>query len=268
MLVDINLKLFAFLRHFSGKHGIAVLMFLVTLFNFSQVSAADSPSVPSSDTAAELRRYTQSLLDAIAPGDVAVWDRYLDDNAIQVDENNIVRNKSEQLKAIQPLGSGLEGRLSIAQFQIVEHGDTAVVTHEDDEYLNYYGQIIRSRFRMTDTWIHTSSGWKLLASQVLAVLKDPPSIHLESKLLCSYSGDYELTSDIKVTVRCDKDELLFERTGRPARHFQPEVADVFLEPGSPRTRRIFMRDTQGHITGFVDRREGSDILWRRSKTNK
>jgi hypothetical protein len=41
--------------------------------------------------ATELRRSTQSLLDAIAPGDVAVWDHFLAENAIQVDENDVVR---------------------------------------------------------------------------------------------------------------------------------------------------------------------------------
>jgi hypothetical protein len=58
--------------------------------------------------------------------------------------------------------------------------------------------------------------------------------------------------------------LLFEREGRPARHFRPELSDVFFEPGEPRTRRIFERDAQGQITGFVDRREGRDVRWRRS----
>jgi hypothetical protein len=46
---------------------------------------------------------------------------------------------------------------------------------------------------------------------------------------------------------------------------RPELLDVFFEPGEPRTRRIFVRNAQGQITGFVDRREARDILWRRSK---
>ena len=146
--------------------------------------------------AAELRRSTQTLLDAIAPGDVAVWDRLLDEKAIQVDENDVVRNKAEMLAALKPLGPGLVGHLTIDDFRVVEHGDTAVVTHEDDEYLEYHGQVIRSRFRMTDTWVHSNAGWKQLASQVLAVLQDPPARKLDAKVLCAYSGTYELTADI------------------------------------------------------------------------
>jgi Domain of unknown function (DUF4440) len=216
--------------------------------------------------AAELRRSTQSLLDAIAPGDAAVWDRLLDEKAIQIDENDMVRNKAQMLAALKPLGPGLAGHLTIDDFRVVENGETAVVTHEDDEYLDYHGQIVKSRFRMTDTWIHSGAGWKQLASQVLAVLQDPPVRKLGAQILCAYSGTYELTPQIRGTVRCENDELLFERPERPARHFRPELLDVFFEPGEPRTRRIFVRDRHGHITGFVDRREARDIVWRRTKT--
>ena len=117
---------------------------------------------------------------------------------------------------------------------------------------------------MTDTWIHSNAGWKQLASQVLAVLQDPPARKLDAKVLCAYSGTYELTADIKGTMRCGNDELVFERPARPARHFRAEVLDVFFEPGEPRTRRIFVRDPQGQVTGFVDRREARDIAWRRT----
>jgi hypothetical protein len=240
---------------------------LIALAIALPVGAAESPVTPSS-VATELRRSTQDLLDAIAPGNVAVWDRLLDERAIQVDENDVVRTKKEQLEALKPLGPGLEGHLTIDDFRVVEHGDTAVVTHEDDEYLDYHGQVLRSRFRMTDTWIHSPAGWKQLASQVLAVLQDPPARPLDAKVLCGYSGTYELTAGIKGTIRCEKGELLFERQGRPVRHFRSELLDVFFEPGQPRTRRIFVRNAQGHITGFVDRREARDVLWQRSTAGR
>ena len=43
-----------------------------------------------------------------------------------------------------------------------------------------------------------------------------------------------------------------------------ESPDVFFVPGEPRIRRIFQRDAAGHITGFVERRESWDILWKRA----
>ena len=62
----------------------------------------------------------------------------------------------------------------------------------------------------------------------------------------------------------DGDHLVFSRSGRPDRTFRPELKDLFFEAGQPRSRRLFQRDAAGAITGFVDRREERDILWRRA----
>ena len=236
----------------------------------AELRRIELPQAPASTTTSaaateqELREATQQMLDAIAPGDVAVWDRWLDPAVLQVDENDTVRGKAEILKELQPLPKGLVGRLKVAEFRMALAGDVAVVTHEDDESLDYFGQMLRSRFRMTDTWHRTPSGWRLLGSQVLAVHQDPPAATLDAATLCAYSGRYVLTPDISVTAHCDGAGLVFERAGRPNRTFLPELKDQFFEPGQPRTRRLFQRDAEGAITGFVDRREERDILWRRA----
>ena len=220
------------------------------------------------ETAAEteqtLRAATQQLLDAIAPGQAEVWDRWLDPAVIQVDENDVVRAKPEILKELQPLPKGLVGHLKIAEFRMALAGDVAVVTHEDAEDLDYFGQMLLSRFRMTDTWHRTPQGWRLLGSQVLAVQQDPPVVALDAATLCGYAGRYVLTPEISVTARCEGDHLVFVRAGRADRVFRPELKDQFFEPGQPRTRRLFQRDAGGAITGFVDRREERDIAWRRA----
>ena len=215
------------------------------------------------ETEQVLRTATQQLLDAIAPGEAATWDRWLDPDVLQVDENDVVRGKAEILKELQPLPRGLVGHLKVAEFRMALAGDVAVVTHEDDETLDYFGQMLHSRFRMTDTWHHTPRGWRLLGSQVLAVHQDPPAVPLDAATLCGYAGRYVLTPEISVTARCDGDHLVFQRAGRPDRRFLPELKDQFFEPGQPRTRRLFQRDAAGAITGFVDRREERDIHWAR-----
>ena len=45
-----------------------------------------------------------------------------------------------------------------------------------------------------------------------------------------------------------------------------ESADVLFIAGQPRVRRIFRRDGAGRVTGFIDRREGEDIDWKREAT--
>ena len=63
------------------------------------------------------------------------------------------------------------------------------------------------------------------------MLQDPPVRKLDAKVLCSYSGTYELSADIQGTIRCENDELIFERPARPAGHFRSELLDVLFEPG-------------------------------------
>jgi hypothetical protein len=245
---------------------------LVGLIALSVAACMARNTSTSADTAATqqeaetaLRRNTQTLLDAIAPGDTAVWNRLLDSSSITVDENDAVHTKAEMIAGLKPLPPGLTGNLAIDDFTVRLHGNVAVVTHEDNEYLDYHGQILRSRFRNTDTWIKKDTAWRQISSMVLAVLKDPPAISLDRATICGYNGRYALTDSIVTTMQCSGDSLIVRRQGRPDRVFLPETRDVFFEPGQPRTRRILQRDAQGRVSGFVDRREARDLTWKRAK---
>jgi len=126
----------------------------------------------------ELRRITQEMVDAIAPGRAQVWRRYLDEGVIYVDENGAVMRKRELLREFTPLPPGLVGRIQVDTFEANVRGDVAVVAHEDQEFLDYHGQELRTRFRSADTWRRTPSGWRLILRQTSAVLKDPPAAPL------------------------------------------------------------------------------------------
>jgi ketosteroid isomerase-like protein len=222
-------------------------------------------AAPESDVAALLKRQTQELMDAIAPGKAEVWKRYLLEDVVFLDENGKVYDRASLLKELTPLPAGLVGRIEVDRFQMKLHGDTAVVAAEIQEYLDYHGQNLRTRFRFLDTWLRTPDGWRLAARHTAAVLKDPPAISLSATELCAYNGDYRLTPEIATTVRCTKDGLTAERTGRPPATYLPEVRDVFFAAGQPRSRRIFVRDAGGAVVGFVDRREGEDVRWQKSR---
>lgn len=213
---------------------------------------------------AELRRMSQELFDALAPGKVAVWERYLDDRFVHMDENGVVRNKAEFLKEVTPLPAGLVGRIEIDRFDATFHGNTAIVAYEMQEYLDYFGQSLRTRFRSLDTWLATADGWRLIGGHIAAVLKDPPAAKLSPELLSEYEGVYSLTPEIKTTIRSRDGGLTAQRDDRPAATYAAEIRDVFFVPGQPRSRRIFTRDAKGRVDGFVDRREGEDIRWAKS----
>jgi hypothetical protein len=230
------------------------------------VANAAAAQTDNAATEAELRRITQEMMDAIAPGHAEVWERYLDERLIHVDENGTVRGKRELLAELKPLPPGLVGRIEVDRFRMEQHRDIAVVAYEVQEHLDYHGQVLRSRFRTSDTWLKTRGGWKLIGSQTAAVLRDPQEVALTRAQLCLYNGSYVLTDRIRTTISCSGGGLNSERTDRDPVKYRAETADVFFVPGEPRTRRIFQRDAGGNVTGFVDRREGEDIHWRREPT--
>ncbi len=212
----------------------------------------------------DLRRMTQELLDALAPGNLDPWQRYLDKGFVHMDENGVVRDREALLKEIQPLPAGLVGRIEIDAFQAAIHGNTAVTAYEIQEYLDYFGQPLRSRFRSVDTWLLSAGEWKLVAEHTAAVLKDPPAVRLPRETLDEYEGVYALTDEIQATIRVTDEYLTAERKDRPVVKYSAEFRDVFFAPGQPRIRRIFTRDGEGRVNGFVDRREGEDVRWKRT----
>jgi hypothetical protein len=227
-------------------------------------AANQADTRPALSTEAELRANTQELLDAVAPGRVEVWDKFLDPELLHIDENGARRRKAELLKELEPLPPGLVGSIKIDRFVLRDFGDWAVADVEMQEQLDYFGQPLRSRFRSMDTWRRTPDGWRLVGQHVGAVVKDPPSAPFDPAD-CDYAGSYVLTAERTTVLRCVADGIEAERAGRPNVIYKREIDDVFFAPGQPRTRRIFVRSTTGEITGFVDRREGEDIKWTKSR---
>jgi len=228
-------------------------------------TGARGPEGPTAPAAVEavLRAQTQALLDAVSAGDAAVWDRYLDPRVVYLSEAGEVEGKAQLLAEVKPLPPGISGNISISRFEVQQFADTAFVLHVDEESEDYFGHAIHARYMTTATWQRSAGGWKLIGSQVLASLTDPPAIALPAAQLDEYTGGYRLTDAIGYAIRRDGDHLVGERTGRPPQALQAEARDVFFVAGQPRSRKIFQRDAGGRITGFADRREARDVVWTR-----
>lgn len=235
------------------------LLLVPLLFAATAGQAADDPEL-----AAQLKARTQAMIDAIPPGDKSVWDAALDPGVIFVTENNVVMDKAAVLKDLTPLPAGLIGKAFAIDYRLQRYGDVAVATYINDEGLDYHGQHVQTRYRVSDTWARRPGGWKMVSSQTFAVLDDPPALSLPPAQLADYAGTYALTPEIRVVIRLDGGRLLAKRDRRPETELKAEAPDLFFTPGSPRSRRVFLRDASGRVTGFADRREGHDIVWKRA----
>ena len=236
-----------------------------TLLACATIALSAAPSRAAEDAALKtnLEAKTQTLLDAVASGNKAPWDAAADPALIYVTENNEVLTKAALLDQTTPLPRGLAGHIKVTDYKLQRHGDAAVATYIADESLDYHGQLIRTKFRTTDTWRSTPAGWKLITSMTLAVLDDPPAIPMPAAKLAQYAGRYALTPDIHYSIRVDGNRLLGLRDGGKEVELEAEAADLFFVAGSPRSRKVFYRNASGRVTGFGDRREGHDIKWKR-----
>jgi hypothetical protein len=99
-----------------------------------------------------------------------------------------------------------------------------------------------------------------------SILQEPKSINRPAADLDAYSGRYTAAPDLIYVIKREGDRLVGQREGRPATTLNAEVRDVFFISfisGQLRTRKIFRRDSSGKVTGFIDRREGEDLIWNR-----
>lgn len=225
-------------------------------------SAAGASPVTAS-TQATLQRATQALLDAVAPGQRAVWERWTDPAFVYVTEDNEVKSRAQMLDDLKPLPPGYSGWIEIRDFRCTDFGSFAVTTYIMDEHESVEGHELHAFYRDSDTWRRHEGEWRLVAAQVYAIPQDPPRGQANPTRLAEYEGVYSLSPTTKLRIHREGDHLLSERDARPTQALLPESGDVFFTPGRPRTRRVFTRGTDGHVNGFVDRREGIDLLWSR-----
>jgi hypothetical protein len=220
-------------------------------------------SAPASDLETLLQNQTQQLLDAIAAGDRAPWQRYIADDVMFVTEDGSRKTKTELVNEVRALPADVWGKIRVTDFTVVRHDRVAIATYVADEDEGYYGQVIHARYRSTDTWLLTDGTWQMIGSEVIALRNDPPAIDLPASTLDAYTGRYSLTQAISYTITRDATAMHGQRTGREPETLKVEAPDVFFVPGQPRLRKIFTRDSSGRITGFVERRETWDIVWKR-----
>jgi ketosteroid isomerase-like protein len=221
------------------------------------------PDTSVSQTTAMLRAKDQALLDAIAPGDKKVWEDALASDAVYVDESGTILDRKGFLDQFTPLPAGSSGKLEIANYQAHVSGDLATVIHLDDEQETFHGQKLTAQYLTTETWRRDGYDWKLYLVHTYAVLKDPPAITLPEKELKQYVGEYRAAPDLMYEIRFDGQRLVGGRKGASMKPLDVEVRDVLFVPGQPRIRKVFLRNDNGKITSFVDRRESWDLVWKK-----
>src|SRR5262249_7689867 len=144
---------------------------IVLLFATVAAAAKDDP-------AALIRRQSQAFSDASAGGDANALGRLLDERVLFMNEGGDMPSKKDIVGGAQPPPPGQSNALTQKHFKIELHGNVAVTSFTDVATVRFHGQTHQAEFLSTEVWLKEPGGWKLISSQTMAALKDPPAVPL------------------------------------------------------------------------------------------
>src|SRR5216684_7007124 len=134
----------------------------------TSVIAADPPI-----TEQELVRRTQELYDSIVAGNQTPWKKYFADDCTFSDEKGRTLDKTKLVADITPLPKGYSGAIKIVNVISRIIGDTAILSYDANETETIFGQNLRARYHITDTWLRRNGQWQIIASQAHRYYEDP-----------------------------------------------------------------------------------------------
>jgi hypothetical protein len=227
----------------------------------SAATFASAVNVPI--TQEELVRRTQELYDAVASGDQAPWKKYFADDCIFADEKGRIFDKPKLIADITPLPAGYSGTIKIQNAQSRIIGNTAVLSYDADETETIFGQNLKARYHITDTWLQRNGKWQIIASQAHRYYEDPAVGKADPKRFSEYIGTYELATDQTRSVTAEGDKLFVERNGKKE-ELLPETSEVFFRKGVE-GRILFRYASTGKVDALIDRRNNEDVVWKKTR---
>src|SRR5438093_5667132 len=232
---------------------------LVTFFyTVTLVYAADVPI-----TQDELVRRTQELYDAVVPSNQAPWKKSCAADCILADQKARLFDKPKLIADITPLPAGYSGTIKIVNAQSRIIGDTAILSYDADETETIFGQNLKARYHVTDTWLQRNGNWQIIASQAHRYYEDPALGKADPKKFADFIGTYELAPGQTRSVVGEGDKLFVERNGKKE-ELLPETSEVFFRKGVE-GRILFRYAATGKVDALIDRRNNEDVIWRKTK---
>lgn len=188
-------------------------------------------------------------------------ERLLDDAVVFTNETGEIVTKQQILADAAPLPG--DRHIEVTHWALTPQGDVATATFIDVLQLASHGQHLEYRYQSTETWARRSTGWKMIASHTMVVPQDPPAVALPAAELDAYVGTYELDATLSATITRQNDALTLSTNGAAPIPLKVEVPDVLFTPGDPGARRIIERDRNGRVSGYISRRNGNDVHFRK-----
>jgi hypothetical protein len=164
---------------------------------------------------------------------------------------------------ITPLPPGYSGAIKIDNVISRIIGDTAVLSYDANETETIFGQNMKARYHVTDTWLRRNSQWQIIASQAHRYYEDPAIGKADENKVPDYIGTYELAPGQTRSVTAENGKLFVERKGKKE-ELLPEASDIFFRK-NVEGRILFHYGADGKVDTLIDRRNNEDVIWRKTK---
>lgn len=209
-------------------------------------------SLPShaEDVSSLLHRQTQAFSDAGQQGKGSVLAKYLDSDVIFFNEGGDSASKSD-LSQDGPPAPGVNRTITTTDWNCKVHGNVAVTSFIDVVEQGPADRREQYKYRSVETWLEEKGGWKMIGSETLALEEDPPAIALDQSTLQEYVGTYEASPGMDMTFARQGDRLLASLNGGPGVPQEAQARDIVFSPGRGTSPKVFQRDADGRITGFI-----------------
>lgn len=238
-----------------------IAAFLTTALVFcAPVMAAEAPPAIHRQIVA----LTQKLMNALGEGKPDVWESILADDVLITDEFGRRQTKSEAVKGIHPLPSGMSGSIEVRDAHVRHYGGTAVIDCEAYEQESVFGQKLVVRYLFTSTYVRRGSAWKLVAMQDVTLPTPPPTLSVSGLKLADYPGTYRYGPERAFFVALEQDKLVWRTKPAGGAHaLEPIARDVFMGSDDEKNLLIFRRDDAGQVSELIERRKFNDLHLRR-----
>jgi hypothetical protein len=209
----------------------------------------------------------QSLMDAVASGDKAVWDRILDPSCILTSEEGAGDGQRAVSGGPTAASERLTGGIAVKKLAVQEFPSFAVVRFVADEWERVFGQRLTTKYRVTDTFRRDGDEWKMVASHVAVVTQDPPAQSVSKAAWPALVGTYQLMPDgWTFTVELRDGALYGGRDPKKLRPFIPLTPDAFVLSGSLGEWMFVLEN--GAAKRIVSFRKFEPLIWTRVDQGK
>jgi hypothetical protein len=246
------------MRHCAAAHY-STITACCLLFCTAGHAAEDAPT-------AWFQSTTQTLYDAVASGETAVWDRVLDGNCVITTEDGEVLGKAKFLQEMRPLPPGSTGRIKVRDLTIRFAGRAAVVHYWLDETEDIFEQRLKTIYVETDVYRRARGSWKMIAAHITVVPRDLEPIPVDSSAWKGLVGEYrvsdESTSRYRVFLR--EGALYGGSNSETATRLIPLSPLVFFQQGSIHTM-VFVQDASGAVIEVRELHKFNEVRLQRIK---